>query len=690
MSKPKQPRQVMVSESGESVAALVIRRAPLVYEIPALQRVFDFTFLPTVLPSSFADEVAEILAKAFSNGDSRGYAISKLFALQNLVAFVAADDKLRVEVADACRGGALRDGDLLGTAIRRWFASKLSTMYPKQATTLGEWLNSLRSCLRPLFLSGKVAKVTFPRMPANYHAHGGHKPSLVEQQKRDVLCDEIVEELRRLAAGSGVALTPDVAGYVVNLGKSVPTALLASEEAFRSAFQRINAQRLQLIRKVAEDAILHAAALFGEGKAALARADSGIADAIHDALEIYVPHGDSDLKALLPLDNPGVALGNLLRFSVDRCAGKIPLLSEFRKFGAGSYFKAVCRTLGGRRRLQAMLGCDPDGIAGVGLLYLVDSGDNVSSALALGPHCLEPTDEPGVVRVVSYKARSNWQPIVDTFAVVDPAVRLTVPQAIEFVVSMTSQARNAHPAFVDTLLMFRWFDDAPSAAGEEFLANRLRYLLRDAADVHDREMLPGSIRQSFLLDRTLIGDGRTKVAAVLAKHRGKTSSSTRIYTDTWPVRLLYAAKIREFQKILETDIVFNGLNLEEALGMTADEGLQLLETAERTGNGLRCRSHREGHGPTSRSGEDCEDAGVACLDCNAKLLVVDEETIEDAVRTRRSLESQQEFLEANAPGTWERELLPQLAFAVAFLTKLKRTPHAALLRKIERRVFSEK
>ncbi|MEX3962802.1 hypothetical protein AB4Y42_11380 [Paraburkholderia sp. EG286B] len=689
MSKPRQPRQVMVSESGESVAAMVIRRAPLVYEIPALDRVFEFSFLSKVLPSSFADEIAATLAKSFSNGESRRYALAKLYVMQNFVGFVAEDEHLRVEVASAPAGNVLRDRSLLETAVRRWFASKRSAMYPKQATTLAEQLNCLRSSLRALFLAGKAPQIAFPKMPANYHAHGTHKPSLVEEKKRDTLCDEIVEELRRLASDSGVALPPDVADYVVNLSKSVPTALLASEEAFRSAFQRINAQRLQLIRKVAEDAIVHAAALFNEGKVALAQSYSGTG-AIQDELKKLIAHGVCDLKVLLPLDDPGVALGNLLRMSVERYAGKLPQPSEFMKVRAGKHFKEVCRMLGGRRRIQAMLTCDPDGIAAAGLLYLVDSGDNVASALMLGPNCLEPTDEPGIVRVVSYKARSNWQPIVGTFPVSDATVRLTVPQAIELVVSMTSQARSAHPAFVDTLLMFRWYDDAPSAANEEFLANRLRYLLRDAADVQDRAMLPGSIRQSFLLDRTLIGDGRTKVAAVLAKHRSKTSSSTRIYTDIWPVRLLYAAKIREFQKILETDIAFNGLNLEEALGMTADEGRQLLKTAERTGNGLRCRSPREGHGPTSRSGEDCEDAGLSCLHCKAKLLVIDEETVEDALRMRCSLESQREFLEANASGTWERELLPQLAFAVALITKLKRTSHAALLRKVERRLLREK
>jgi hypothetical protein len=678
----------MVSEHGRSVAGLVILRAPLVYEVPSLYRVFDFTFLRSVLPSSFADEVAETLAKAFANGDSRAYALHKLFVLRNFVAFVATDEELRVEVANACRGGTMGDSGPLTKAITCWFAARKSELYPKQATTLAEHLNGLRSCLRPLFLAGKVGRVTFPRMPANYHSHADHKPSLVEHKKRDVLSDEIVKELQRLASGAGIVLTPDAAGYVARLGQAVPTELIASEEAFRSAFQRINSQRLQLIRKVAEDALLRAAALFEEGKVALERTDSKAADAIQYALEQYASDGMS-LRDLLPLDNPEIALGNLLRFSLERHSGSIPPHHEFRRFRAGSYVKAVFRALGGRRRIQAMLGCDPNGIAGAALLYLVDSGDNVASVLALSPNCLEPTDEPGVVRVVSYKARSDWQPIVNTFSVSDPAVRLTVPQAIGLVVSMTSQARSVYPAFADTLLMFRWFDDAPSAAGEEFLANRLRYLLRDAVNVHDRAMLPGSIRQSFLLDRTLIGDGRTKVAAVLAKHRRKTSSTTSIYTDIWPVRLLYAAKIREFQKILETDLVFNGLNLEEALGMTAEEGRRLLETAERTGNGLRCRSPQAGYGPTSSPEKDCEDAGAACLVCKVRLLVIDEETIEDAVRTRRSLEAQREFLEANAPGRWERELLPQLAFSVAFITKLKRTPHAALLRKIERRVSGE-
>jgi hypothetical protein len=181
-----------------------------------------------------------------------------------------------------------------------------------------------------------------------------------------------------------------------------------------------------------------------------------------------------------------------------------------------------------------------------------------------------------------------------------------------------------------------------------------------------------------------------RTASVLAKHRTEKSNTTPIYTARWPVKLLYGAKIRTFQRILEADIIFNGLQMKKALGLTQAEAKELLKSAERTGNGLRCRNSTAGEGPTSSPGQKCEDAGEPCLDCKMRLIVVDEETVADALRTKERLEAQMEHLEAEAPARWEAEMLPELAFVTTFIERLRRTAHAALLRKVEAQLEKEK
>jgi len=675
----------MVPEQAQSVAAIVIPRGPLVYYVPSLRRVFDFGFFTDIFPLAFSEKVACVLAKQFASAHSRTYNLQKFHQMSNVVRHLASDEILIRGIAAACVSGRMRDSSLISEGIRSWFASKKAELYPNRGTTLAGRLNALKAGFRPLIGAGLIGTLTYPKMPAGYSAYKMHKPSLVERGKRNVLCDEIVGELRRLASELGIELTPDAAGYVAGIGKTVPSELLVNEEVFRGAFQRINSRRMQAIRNLAEDALLASYALFEDGEAACAQAPPGIADRIQYELERYKRGCTDKLDALFPLTDPLRAVGNLLTYCRERHAGLIPHHKVYRKYCAGRYMMRLCHALGGRRHLKRMLGCGPDGIAGAALIYLVDSGDNVSSALALSPNCIEPTDEPNRVRVLTYKGRSDWQAVVNTFEVKDPRVRVTVPQAIEMVLRMTHRVRQEYPAFADTLLMFRFYDE-PSAAADVFLASRLRRLLRASGDTAVKEMLPGAIRQSFLIDRTLIADGRTRVAEILAKHRRKGSSTIHIYAERWPIKLLYAAKIRTFQHILETDLVFNGLKLDEALGMTSAEAKNLLQTAERTGNGLRCRDPKAGEGPTSALGEDCEDAGAPCFGCKMRLFVVDRETVEDAVRTKLHLESQRDVLEAMSPAKWEAEMLPELAFATAVIENLRRSKHASLLSRVEREV----
>ncbi|WP_133647925.1 hypothetical protein [Paraburkholderia flava] len=645
--------------------------------------------MATLFASAFGTVAALAIARTFP-GYSVDYNKDKILALRDFAEFAESCHEHLVKLINSVSSERIPDSTALSEVIGQWFAAKKKKYYPAQAMTLAANLGSLRAVLRPLQSIGLIAQVKFPRMPHNYHAYASHKPSLVETGRRDTLCVEIVAEMRKLAKEMGMELPSDAAGYIAGLAEAIPLSQFPNEEVFRKAIQRENWKRLEIIRSVAERAVIKASELFEEGKALVAQGDPRIVDKFQRAVRKTGPQRDVAMAKIFPLDDHAQATANLLKYCVDAHGGRVPRKKEFSKQHAATFMLRLCQRLGGRRRLTSMLSGDPDGIAGVALLYLVDSGDNVSTAIELTPRCIEPTDEPNRVKVVSQKGRSAWKPIVDTFDVVDPAVQVTVPQALEFAIRTTNQMRKIFPEFSETLLMFYWFDEGPSAVGYEFIGDRLRHLLRDAGHNVAKEMLPSSIRQSYIIDRTLATDARPRPAEILAKHQERGGQTTRIYTSRFPVKLLLAARIRTFQHILETDLLFNGLKLDEALGRTRAEGLEMLAAAERTGNGLRCRNSKAGEGPTSHVGDTCEDAGLPCVDCKQRLFVVDEDTVEDAVRTKLRLERKMKELEATSPARWEGEILPELAFVMALIQKLARSPHASLLRRVQKKCNSER
>lgn len=688
MAKPRKPTPLPLTDDGVS-SALVIRKGPYLYEIPSLRATYDFDSLSKLFPYAFGTAAALALARAFPKYSER-YNKAQLYVLNDFAEFVESSDDYLVQLRQCAVAGRISDAAALNEIIRKWFDARKEKYYPAQATTLGEILNAFRAAFRPLRSSGLIAGVEFPEMPENYHAHGSHKPSLVETSKRDRLCAEIVTEMRRLALEMGIELDDDAAGYIAGLAEAIPLSKFPNAEVFRTAIQRENWKRLQVIRTVAESAVMNAMALFEEGEALLSRADVHVVRNVQRAHCKKRGKRTAAMAKTFPPDDPIQSTANLLKYCVDMHGGRVPTHQEFSRSGAALPMMHLYRRLGGRRRIVSLLGGDPSGVAGVALLYLVDSGANVSTAIELTPHCLEPTDDPNRVKVVSEKGRSGWQAIVDTFDIVDPSVKVTVPQALQFAIRATDRMRNLFPEFANTLLMFYWFAEEPSAAGFEFIANRLRYFLRDAGQDVAKEMLPSSIRQSYLTDRTLATDGKARPAEILAKHEERHGTTTPIYTSRFPVKLVLAAKIRTFQHVLETDLLFNGLKLDAALGRTRVEGLEMLAAAERTGNGLRCRDSKGGDGPTSHAGETCEDAGSPCIDCKQRLIVVDEDTIEDAVRTKQRLERKMDELEAMSPAKWEAEFMPELAFVTAFVQKLSRSPYASLLRKVQKRCGAER
>jgi hypothetical protein len=239
---------------------------------------------------------------------------------------------------------------------------------------------------------------------------------------------------------------------------------------------------------------------------------------------------------------------------------------------------------------------------------------------------------------------------------------------------MTDIYRRLYPSLRDYLLVYRYFG-TPSAANQDFLHDRLRYLLRET-ELFDLPITPSSIRPSVLLKVAFDHGGSVAAVAARGDHSG--SGVAEGYTMRYPIRLLYVQKIRKFMQLFQVSIIFDIPGACEALGLPLPEAEKLLAHAERTGLGLSCRNPRLGVQPGSTIGETCTQID-SCWECEMQLFHATTENVADLLLLQQHLVANRDEWEATRPERWAAVWLNYLAFAEVVLEKIRRSPHARIL-----------
>ncbi|CAJ3823226.1 Uncharacterised protein [Burkholderia pseudomallei] len=683
MSKPFRPYGKLPEDAEGAVQPLVIEKSPAVVEVPSLNKIFDFGFLFNITSVELARKVSMVLGKEFAKF-ARNTAGERMRFFARLFEHIASDEKLLAALRAGGNMGRLGDRASWEACLNSWFEAGVESYGPDRLTTLGEMVNGLRRVYKALERKGLAPRVAFPEMPKNYHVGRGTRPSLIEVKKREEMFVDVVQLVKERAVELGVPEDAMDIRYLRELGDRVPPELLGSRDAFVTAMREVNSELLDNVRKLAEAAFLQGYADFQEGKRLISTANVEDVNRINELMLAYEAGTEfSNLKAqlwnLLIEKEPEETLATLLAY-LDRHNNGVPLIGMRREKATNVFVNKLYRHVGGVARLIKLLGCDANTIAAAMLVYMVDSGANPSVAAELSFDCMQPADDQKKVVIDSLKGRSDWRVIVRDFERMEPGIAATVPDIIDKTIEMTAKMRAGFPDLNPYLFIFRWYE-IPSVASIEFLSNRLKYLVRDAGLSEGLYRLD-SIRQSFLMEFALEADGNKRLAEIVAQHNKPHGTTINTYTDRWPIRILLSRKIIEYQKLLEYDFLFNGVGLEEAWGVSKEAAARILEKAERTGYGIRCRNSKWRPNATANHEDDCPEAGAPCLDCGAKLFVVDEEAIRDIVREKQTLEAEQPEQEANSSPRWESEGLPLLAFYIAVIEKLKRSPFAGLLKRI--------
>ncbi|QCP09919.1 hypothetical protein [Pseudoduganella umbonata] len=319
-----------------------------------------------------------------------------------------------------------------------------------------------------------------------------------------------------------------------------------------------------------------------------------------------------------------------------------------------------------------MITAHPDAVAAAILIYMVDTGANVSVALSLTVDSEQPTDHKDFVRFESQKARAGYSEIVKELPVNDAKHDLSSVKVLRNIREMTHHARAGIEHAQGQLFVFAYFEE-PSIASQGFVAKRLRYFLRDEG-LRNLGSRPSAIRVSFLLKHTIEGDGNIAVTQALADH--SSGGTTETYALRWPVRAKYVKLIRHFQDNMAQQVFSAPESPESSFGRVGIEAV----VSARTGVGVNCIDPKAGYMDRERVGRDCAQVGQ-CWRCEGHIVVVDLLNLTDAIIVNATLKSKATEMEANNALKWEEYYLPLLAFTDVLIEKAGRSKFSSLLRK---------
>ena len=647
-------------------------RRRLTYYIPKFKREFDYQVLARILGLHLADVVAEAHV-AYIVRYARRTALAQYYALRRFAESTAANLKLAT---------ALSHCPSLSTEIgadywRRSVSAHVSKLQGSSIslTTLAEEIGNLYRGLDELASLGIAASCKRPRMPRNYHASGGHRPGLIEQAGMAPVTQEVVAQLDARIKELNLPVKGREARELLRaVVAQVPADVLHSDVAVTEAIFSLNAKALADIRTAAEDAFIYWRDVWLKGQTLLQDSDGdSIASAVNQASSIPKHLENRHREALFSPDLGDEAMGNFISLIRKTYGPYVPAGVEI---GWPPFMKKAYWKLGGRYFFDGCFALHRKGVAAAAILYLVDTGANVSTALSLTTSSEQQTDDPDYVNFVSYKDRAGPEPIVKQLPINSHGVKVTAAQALRDVKAMTQARRDLYRDKLGDSLFVHTFFSRPSVLTNNVLAANFRYILSD-------RKLPklwtlSAIRVAVAVEVSGKTDGdMNRVGQKLSHAVG--SSTTPIYGLRWAVRQQLHAKIREFQTLLEAALATHASDGPLVLGYSGAVAEVLVNRAIRTGLGFLCKDATTYGGNASGKESTCPVLGKSCASCQVGVFVVDVESLAEVVAVHESLNKKLDEYEENRPKAWIENWLELYAFSSAILQKAKRSRFAHLI-----------
>ncbi|MFM0045456.1 hypothetical protein [Paraburkholderia sediminicola] len=648
---------------------------------------FDFSWLTSLFPPALARYIALTLARTFARrrtATSRGY----LFYLRTLMEYGAGQNRYRAALLRGCTHTKIGPAKVWQNFLEAW-ASSVKSRQDITEASIGTAIKQTCVIVRFLVDAGIAPKVTLPAQPAGWRQNTAPKKGLLEQVGGLENIDKVLEKIRALLGAQHRGLDASELEDLKHIGTNLARGLEQSEDAIVNSISRGTLELLNGVRSVAEYYLARVMTRKAAADEAVEKWANPRAVELFDKWSSIKGIGIKNierhevLEELFPENNMNVSNANWLVVIRDRFSG----LAPFPKLRGvpKRYEKEFLPSVGGLMGADELTSVSVPTLVACCLLYMIDAYGNVCTALELGEDCLQETNDARIQRVVSVKPRAGFESIVSDFLVEDKGVSVSVPQAIRYVQQQTKIVRKALGFTASNLLICAKRSNDGTTRGYVLTAKSLCHWLHLLLGGKDREkyvLTPGSIRVSGLMYQTLT-DGGSVVATRLHAHHQPGTGVSEGYARTYPVILLYTAKVRGFTEYLQNKIVFSHLELASAFGITKRQAKEILEKAEHTGMGFSCKSPFSNSKQVAERDERCPDVGSPCLDCAGSVFFVDFENLVDVLCIRRDLLARKDLLQSQATAKWEIEYLPLLAYAEVVVEKAKRSIHASIFRKAE-------
>jgi hypothetical protein len=653
------------------------RVGELRYKVAEFNREFDYTplglFLKPQLASAFAEAHVEYLIRF-----SRKTAINRFLALRRLAEF-ASDRQARrtgLKRFESIYSGAGAD------AWKKTVANYVIKLERRETTltTFAEEIGNLFRGLDELTSRGLAAKCARPALPKNYHASGKRKPGLVEQSSKNPVEPALLAQLEAHIDSLNLPIKGEEARDLLGaLAAQVPVSMLHSEVAVADAIFGINAKALEDARASAEAAFMYWRGVWLRGQELLNSPRTSVVTVGRSGRMLPARPSDALLRALFSPELGDEAVANFLKFFHEQFGLYIPANAETKW---PHFMRRAFWQLGGHDYFNGCFSLHRRGVAAAVILYLVDSGANVSTALSLTTESEQATDDPNFVDFVSFKDRAGPEPIIKELPLKTLGVKVTAAQALHEVKQMTQALRVEFPDVLgDALFVFRSFQ-IPSVLTSGTLVRNFRYMLR--ARQMSEVWTPGAIRIAVAVEVSGKTEGDLDKVGRKLSH-AVSSATTPIYALRLAARLLLTRKMSEYQTLLEAAFATHASRGPLVLGYSEEVADLRVDKAVRTGLGFLCRDASARGGKVDKDGTSCPVVGKCCASCQVRVFVTDAESLTEIIAVNKCLSMKLDAAGEGELDTWMENWLDLYAFSAAVIHKVKRSRFAYLIPAANRR-----
>ncbi|TBC84265.1 hypothetical protein [Rhizobium ruizarguesonis] len=420
-------------------------------------------------------------------------------------------------------------------------------------------------------------------------------------------------------------------------------------------------KRLDLIKHAATSIVVAARGNWDLGRAFLAMAQD-----LGDDWKTIIQPGDvgrternSVMRKYFPKDRDTHEQGtaNLIRIVSEKYGSIYPALNLAGR-EEGQFFQRRAFEYGGATLIQSYLLPTQEAISATLVLYLLESGSNVSVGRTLYRDCIEESEEPNHSKVTGYKARACGKPIF-----------VTLPDRCEAIKAMLwlREASLCTSKIIEgdenQLFIARGKNDTLKLIEEFTFRYQFTKLIGSITEFDSLTLTPNMIRPSILLKAALESDSRTGLSRAMGQHGKQVHEG---YVNKYPIRYLRDTDIRLFQYSMETVVIQNIDDIHDFLNIDQQGMAERVEAVMRTGLGTMCGNR---YGKPGNEGKLCQ--SLDCVKgCPQLILIAIPKEIAILQIWQHSLRLVEGDWVRDQPDRWEKVWLPWLCFCDAVETKM--------------------